>query len=253
MDAELDSGNQTEIKPTALPEHPKFDEVKRYEKIYEFSKEMFSYSENVIKGLEEKSRNNLTAATAIMGFAFLIRKPPEIATLKWFDLLAIILSAVCVGYVYYFHIQAVKPRGVKMPSKKQLRELREETKFPNGVLRSNFENIQDLYGWNLELIKCKGKCVNNQQKVLGGVLFLALIYIVLSKVPVSASAPQTGNLNSTWPTTNAPNSNLAPSQIQTPAPSPTTSTSTKEQTSGKATTVPAPATDPVTKSGAGKP
>lgn len=251
MDADLDSGSQTEIKSTALPEHPKFDEVKRYEKIYEFSKEMFSYSENVIKSLEEKSRNNLTAATAIMGFAFLIRKPPEIATLKWFDLLAIILSAICVGYVYYFHIQAVKPRGVKMPSKKQLRELREETKYPNGVLRSNFENMQDLYGWNLELIKCKGECVNNQQKVLGGVLFLALIYIVLSKVPVSA--PQTGSLNSTWPTTNAPSSNPTPSQIQTPAPSPTTSTSTKEQTSGKATTVPAPATDPVTKSGAGKP
>ncbi|MCD0174711.1 hypothetical protein IHN32_01920 [Deinococcus sp. 14RED07] len=251
MDVDLGSESQAEIKLTALPEHPKFDEVKRYEKIYEFSKEMFSYSENVIKSLEEKSRNNLTAATAIMGFAFLIRKPPEIATLRWFDLLAIILSAVCVGYVYYFHIQAVKPRGVKMPSRKQLQELREETKYPNGVLRSNFENIQDLYGWNLELIKSKGKCVNKQQKVLGGVLFLALIYIVLSKVPTSA--PQTGSLNSTWPTTNAPSSNLTPSQIQTPAPSPTTSTSTKEQTSGKATTVPAPATDPVTKSGAGKP
>lgn len=251
MDAELDSGSQTEIKSIALPEHPKFDEVKRYEKIYEFSKEMFTYSESVIKSLEEKSRNNLTAATAIMGFAFLIRKPPEISTIRWFDLLAIILSAACVGYVYHFHIRTVKPMGVKMPSENQLQKLREETKYPNGVLRSNFENMQYLYGLNLKLIECKGNFVRDQQRALGAVLFLALIYILLSQVPTSV--PQTGSLSSTWPTTTAPNSNPAPNQIQTPAPGPTTSTSTKAPTSGKATTVPAPATDPVTKTETGKP
>jgi hypothetical protein len=251
MDTGTQIKNQEHLQATTLADVPKVDEVKRYEKIYEISKEMFSYSENVIKNLEEKSRNNLTAATAIMGFAFLIRKPPEILTLRWFDLLAIILSAGCVGYVYYFHIQAVKPRGVKMPSKKQLQDLREETKYPNGVLRSNFENIQDLYGWNLELIKCKGDCVNSQQKVLGGVLFLALIYIVLSKVPVPV--PQADRLSPTWPTTNAPSSNPPPNPIQTPALNPTTSMSTKGQTSGKATTTPAPATAPATGSAASRP
>lgn len=170
----------------------KIDEVKRLEKIYEFSKDIFLYSETLLKNLDEKSKNNINASTAIVAFGFIIRKPVAINEYSLLDLISVTAIVFNVVFAYYQHFELVKSRPANLPSSKNLKELFDNTIRPSGVLKSNFDNMQSIYIDNISLMMEKGKILNIQQRSMIVLLISVLAYVLLGGLPKKVEVSSSG-------------------------------------------------------------
>lgn len=194
------------------------EELKRLEKLYDITKELFNYSENIIKSLEEKSRSNATVVSAITAFAFLIRKPDELAGNSRYIIYGV---ALLLFSVYALHFLIVRPQksGALRPAELSLVE--EQVKQPEGVVFYSYSGLSQMYARNLELIQRKGQLVMGQTALLGLTLLTALIYLASNTAPAGhvAAPTQVTPSTVTAPAGNVPlkrPSNTHPIQRGTP-------------------------------------
>ncbi len=171
-------------------EPPKVDEVKRLEKVYDLSKEMFGYTENIIKALDEKSRNSVSVASALAAFAFLIRKPADLSAVPPLTLGIIGLLALLVGMVYVLHVVIVRPQLSKAVDPADLLDMEQTTIVPEEVLFYNFFALTGIYKFNLTTIDNKSKLIRIQNFALGFTLLASLLYIVLAGGTASSVQPR---------------------------------------------------------------
>lgn len=203
-------------------EHP--DEVKRLEKAYDLAKELFNFSENVTKTIDEKSRNSVTTASAIAAFAFLVRKPENLGTLPETVKMFIWLMAGLVGIVYALHFLIVRPQKTKTVNPDQLSDILNETTWPEEVAYYNFQTLTAMYRANLEVNRFKARWLSWQNVALALTLLAALAYLAFgnptpnNNVDQSVSTPATTNL----PVANGTTSETPPlTEIREPTVPPT--------------------------------
>lgn len=175
------------------------DEVKRLEKTFDLSKEMFAFSENLLKTLDEKSRGSVTAASAIAAFAFLVNKPAQLAQLPLASQLVIVVMALAVGTVYALNFAIVRPQRGAAIDPNQIIHLLDVTTVTEEVVYFNVQSLTGLYSANLELAGQKAVWLTRQHVALAITLLAALVYIVVPTSPVPSPTPEAG----------------APSQFQT--------------------------------------
>jgi len=181
-----DSGGTVAASALGTPP-PKVDEVKRLEKAYELAKELFGYSENVIRAMDEKSRNSVSVASALAAFAVLIRKPAELNAITAQTLWSLGTLVVLVGTVYILHFLIVRPQTAKGVSPSELMHQEETTTYPEEMLFYNFSALTMIYDHNLKTIDGKGRLVAWQNAMLGLTLMSGLLYIAFSASPIPAS------------------------------------------------------------------
>lgn len=169
------------------------NEVKRLEKAYDLARELFNFSENVIKTIDEKSRNSVTTASAIAAFAFLVRKP-ETATLGIPNQLSLWCMAACVGLVYVLHVIIVRPQKSRTVDPAELRGIEKQSDLAEEVVYYNFAAVTKMYEANLVLSKLKSQLLNGQNIVLALTLASALWYL-------AAPAPTDPKASTEKPTT----------------------------------------------------
>ena len=185
----------TTPNPTSAQSDP--DEIKRLEKAYDLARELFNFSENVIKSIDEKSRNSVTTASAIAAFAFLVRKPETISS-GGFNQASLWCMAAFVGLVYLLHFLIVRPQESGTVDPNELRDIQEKTDLAEEVLYYNFESVRKMYESNLALSKLKSQLLNGQNILLALTLASTLWYLALptptsheasNGTPTSVSAP----------------------------------------------------------------
>lgn len=207
----------------------KVDEVKRLEKIYDITKEMFTNSESIIKIIEDKSRSNVNTGAAILAFSFLIYKPNPV-TFSWLSVPVIVMMILTVS-IYTTHLYISTPQKAKTVRPEELETLFSGTFNPVGVIRYNFEVLQKMYAGNVSLITSKGNRLKWQQRFLGGLLISSLIYVGLSSVSSSASSTVAPSQNSSTihpmsesdtPTPSTPSVPANTTQSSSPRPDPYT-------------------------------
>lgn len=164
----------TTPNPTSTQSDP--DEVKRLEKAYDLARELFNFSENVIKGIDEKSRNSVTTASAIAAFAFLVRKP-ETMTLSSLNQKSLWFMAVCVGLVYVLHVLIVRPQNSGTVNPGELRDIEQKSNLAEEVVQYNFAALTKMYETNLALSKLKSGFLSGQNMLLALTLASALWYL----------------------------------------------------------------------------
>lgn len=168
------------------------EEVKRLEKTFDLAKEMFSFSENLLKSLDEKSRGSVTAASAIAAFAFLVNKPVELALMPLAPKLLIAVMALSVGAVYALNFAIVRPQKGAAIKPDEIVQLLDVTTGPEEVVYFNVQALTGLYRSNLELARQKAGWLAWQHGVLAVTLLAALAYVAVdSSAPSSPATSQT--------------------------------------------------------------
>ncbi|GGB76529.1 hypothetical protein [Deinococcus soli (ex Cha et al. 2016)] len=172
------------------------DELKRLEKTYDIAKEMFNFSENIIKTLDEKSRNSVATASAITAFAFVVRKPDSLNEQTATNYL-IWTMAFLVGCVYLLHFLIVRPQKSKTIEPEELRKTEQKTTMPEEVVFYGFSALTGMYERNLRLTRDKGRYLNFQNAALGFTLLAALLYLAYGGVKPGSLTPATSPTSAT--------------------------------------------------------
>ncbi|MCD0174479.1 hypothetical protein IHN32_00720 [Deinococcus sp. 14RED07] len=181
--------------PAQRNDHPlvSADEVKRLEKTFDLAKEMFSFSENLLKTLDEKSRGSVTAASAIAAFSFLVNKPPQLAQLSLESQVAIAFMAIFVAVVYGLNFAIVRPQKSAAVAPEQILHLLDATHVTEEVVYFNVQSLTGLYRANIELARQKAALLNWQHAALAFTLLAALAYLIVPSTPVALSTPSSGS------------------------------------------------------------
>lgn len=178
--------------PTPRTDHPPVsaDEVKRLEKTFDLAKEMFAFSENLLKTIDEKSRGSVTAASAIAAFAFLVNKPAQLAQLPLAAQVVIGVMASAVGAVYALNFAIVRPQKGAAVDPNQIIHLLDVTTVTEEVVYFNVQSLTGLYRTNLELAGEKAVWLTWQHAALAITLLAALAYLVVPSSPLPTPAPE---------------------------------------------------------------
>lgn len=164
------------------------DEVKRLEKAYDLARELFNFSENIIKTIDEKSRNSVATASAIAAFAFLMHKP-ETPTPVGLSQTSLWSMAVCVGLVYVLHVLIVRPQNSRTVNPDELRAIEEKSTLAEEVVYYNFAALTRMYESNLALTRRKNLLLTTQNILLALTLASALWYLAQPTPSRPVSSP----------------------------------------------------------------
>jgi hypothetical protein len=207
-----------DVAQAASQEYP--DEVKRLEKAYDLAKEMFNFSENLIKTIDEKSRNSVTTASAIAAFAFLVRKPDRLDTLPERERIVVWCLALLIGVVYATHFLIVRPQDTKTVNPEQMATILDQTTLPEEVVFFNFQTLSGMYAANLKTSRLKARGLVGQNFALAFTLLMALAYLATGNTSLSPTGGQSqGPSVITSPVPSQPASGRSPATAR-PAPAP---------------------------------
>lgn len=167
------------------------DLQKSLERHLETSRYTLDYYEATFKQLEEKSRNNVTLGTAIVGIGALIGKTETIVSklhegtlLILIAIFSLVIATFLLLYLHWTNIQVLRLRTVEMFSPDSLRE-----KMPNSVYKSNpnysleehleklIENYLNFASKVKIVVDEKSSTIENQSTIVGLMVLFIVIYI----------------------------------------------------------------------------